>query len=498
MKKIAILISVLLTTFITHEGLAQSETDALRYSRLYFGGSARSSAMGGAFGAIGADMSTMSTNPGGIGLYSHSQLSISPALNKGETESTYLGTTAIDSRYDFGMQNIGAVFTFTPGDDQSGWKKIQFGIGSNRLKNFNNQFQVLGKNTQKYGTIMEPYWNYATNGGGSNLQPNALERNAAFDAYLAYEADLLYDANTDQEGYQWGYDAIFGGVQQNKVTETSGAVDEVYITLGGNYNDRLYLGGTLGFQSIEYKQESTYKERDIADTIPYFNALTKYDDLKTTGSGVNLKLGAIYRAFQWLRVGVAYHTPTFYNNMQDEWSAQIESTLDLGDGPESSSSRTSKGRFDYKLRTPSRWIFSGAYIAGQYGLISVDYEIIDYSSANLDSDSDNFSTANNAIDQNFQRQHNIRVGTEWRYSNYYIRGGYSMYGSPSNINADEYGSTTFTTLGLGYKTNHFFLDVAYVHSEMKDTYFIYDANYAEPAENKYFKERFMTSIGFTF
>ncbi len=495
MKKITVLFSILL--LFAQLGQAQSEVDALRYSRLYFGGTARSNAMGGAFGAIGADLSTLSTNPAGIGLYNRSEISISPSLHLGETESTFLGNSTSDLRYSFGLQNVGAVFTFGSGDKLSDWKKFQFGIGVNRLRNFNNQFQVAGNNTQMYGTIMEPFWNYATNGGTGNIQPDQLERVAAFDAYLAYDANLLYDSNTDTDQYEWGYDAIFGGVQQRKTVETSGAVDELYISFGSNYRDRLYIGATLGFQNIEYKEENRYSELDVADTIPYFNSLTKYDNLKTTGSGVNLKLGAIYRAAPWIRLGVAFHTPTFYASMKDEWDARMESSLRFDSGDESYSSQRQLGEFDYELRTPMRVITSVGIIAGQYGLITADYELVDYTAANLDSDTDDFRDANNYIENNFQRQHNIRLGTEWRYNNFYFRGGYAFYGTPYK-DADAYGETTFQTFGLGYRTDSFFLDFAYTHSQMEDTYYVYDANYAPVTTNEYLQDRFMTTIGFTF
>jgi len=495
MKKIVFLFGILL--IFTQFGRGQSEVDALRYSMLYFGGTARSTAMGGAFGAIGADMSTLSTNPAGIALYNRSEISITPNFNRGETESAFLGNSITDSKYDFGLQNVGGVFTFGSGSERADWKKFQFGIGINRLKNFNNQFYVAGNNTQQYGTIMEPYWNYATNNGSVNIQPDQLSSVAAFDAYLAYDVNLLYDVNPQTDQYEWGYDAIYGGVQQTKRVETSGAVDEVYISFGGNYRDRLYLGGTLGLQSIEYKESNIYTENDVADTIPFFNSLTKYDNLKTTGSGVNLKLGAIYRATSWLRLGLALHTPTFFNSMKDEWDARMESSLTFDENPESFSSQKQVGEFEYQLRTPMRLITNVGVTIGQYGLITADYELVDYSAANLDSDTDNFMDANEYMDANFQQQHNIRLGTEWRYDNFYFRGGYAYYGTPYE-GGNEFGETTFTTFGLGYRTNNFYLDFAYTLSKMKDTYFIYDANYAPVTVNDYSKERFMTTIGFPF
>lgn len=511
MKKIVIILSIILTAQLVN---AQSENDALRYSQLYFGGTARSMSMGGAFGATGADMSTLSTNPAGIGLYNRSEISISPMLHHGKTESVYgvdfqpgdninyVPNETSDSRFNFGLHNLGAVFTFDAGDNRSEWKKFQFGIGVNRLKNFNNQFQISGKNKNPYGTILEPYWSYATtfNANGNitgYIQPDQLANQAAFDAHLAYQADLLYDQNPDTDKYEWTYDALYGGVEQRNIVETSGALDEVYISFGTNYKDRLYLGGTIGFQNIEYQRKSAYHELDVADTIPFFNSLSQYNNLKTTGSGVNLKLGAIYRASEWIRLGLAVHTPTFFNNMNDQWNSRMHSSLTLDNSPESFRSDKALGEFDYELRTPMRLIASATILANEYGMISADYEIVDYSAANLDSNTDDFMDANDYMSENFQRQHNIRIGTEWRYNQLYIRGGYAYYGTPYNGDTD-YGKTTFMTFGLGYRSNNFFIDFAYVRSEMEDTYYIYDMNYAPTSVNEYFQNRYMTTLGFTF
>lgn len=497
MKKIIFSLLLLLPM---HFVLAQSEVDALRYSQIYFGGTARNMSMAGATGSMGADLSSLSNNPAGLGLYNRSEVTFSPSIFEGGTESTYLGNSEDDSRYNFSFKNVGAAFTFENTNKKSKWKSFQFGIGVNRLNDFSNQIRIEGENTSIDGTIMKPYFDYATDYGSGNIQPGDLIDAAAFDALLAYEANLLYDNDFDEtNGYQWAYDAIYGGTFQQKDIETNGAIDEVALSFAGNYNNKLYLGATIGIQSIEYEETSIYREFDVADTIPAFNSLSKYDYLLTTGTGVNLKVGAIYRAAPWLRLGLAYHTPTFYMDMNDQYDSYMRSSLTLSEngGAEYFESEVSYGSFDYELITPSRIIASATFFIRNNGLFSIDYEMVDYTSASLDSDDYGFDTSNDNIETLFQKQNNLRLGTEWRYEEFYIRGGYALYGSPYE-NGNDFGETTFKTFGLGYRDGAFSIDFAYVNAEASDTYYIYDPDYAPVSTNDYYQNQYVVTLGFQF
>ena len=77
MKKISFL---LITLGIASFVQAQSEIDALRYSLTQRPATARSFGMGSSFGALGADLSSFGTNPGGIGLYKRSGMEFFPGL----------------------------------------------------------------------------------------------------------------------------------------------------------------------------------------------------------------------------------------------------------------------------------------------------------------------------------------------------------------------------------------------------------------------------------
>jgi hypothetical protein len=124
--------------------LAQNEIDALRYSRLMPSGTARYMATGGAFGALGADFTTLSHNPAGIGVFKSSEISVTPSLFEGRSQSTYFNEGGEDNRFNFNLGNAGIVMVSTPGpkSGDAGWKNFQFGFGVNRLANFHNRISI--------------------------------------------------------------------------------------------------------------------------------------------------------------------------------------------------------------------------------------------------------------------------------------------------------------------------------------------------------------------
>ncbi|HKK10864.1 MAG TPA: hypothetical protein VJ939_08505, partial [Bacteroidales bacterium] len=172
-------------------------------------------------------------------------------------------------------------------------------------------------------------------------------------------------------------------------------------------------------------------------------------------------------------------------------------TYDPDEGAVRNESERSAGEFDYELITPSRLITSATFMIRDYGLFSVDYELVNYSKATLDSDGFGFDDSNDYMEANFKRQGNLRLGTEWRYGSFYARGGYAIYGSPYQ-NSGDYGETTFKTLGVGYRDGSFSVDFAYLNSQLSDTYFIYDNDYAAPAVNDYQENQYVITFGFQF
>jgi len=480
MKKLGFILILALTT--VYQGFAQNEVDVLRYSRLNYLGSARFVAMGGAFGALGADFSALSQNPAGIGLYKSSEIHFTPSIAVGTTEASYNGRYRDDYRYAFNLASAGIVMASRTSQNQDNlWKNVQFGFGVNRMANFNNRILIEGNNSSS--SFLTPYRDNA-----QGIAPNDL---GSYDTGLAYDADLLFlrDAN-DSANWNYQIDLPYGGVNQRKSIETRGSLNEMVFTVGGNYADKLYLGATIGVPYINYSETSTFTETDDEGNSDYFKSFTRTDNLETSGTGINFKFGIIYRVTDWLRLGGAVHTPTFYSGMSDNWNATIKSYFDNGS---SMTARSPEGFYEYELTTPMRAMGNIGIIVGKSGVISADYEFVDYSTSRLRAPDYDFYNENETIRTSYLTANNFRVGTEWRYGILNFRGGYAYSANPYRYGSSAANQTY--SLGLGFRDKNFFLDLAWAHSSMNEEYYLYSSNYVDPVNLKMKNTTFLMTIG---
>lgn len=476
MKK---LIFIFLFCSLTYSLMAQNQVDALRYSQIIYGGTARSMAMGNAFGALGADFSVLSTNPAGIGFYKSSEFSITPSVYVGKTSAAYSGRENEDLKYNFNLSNVGVVFAIIPKKPESTWKGVQLGFGVNRLANFNNSALIEGPNSTN--SLLDDYWAAAEGTEPSDLDPFSTE--LAFNTYLL---DTM-------GGLTQYFSAIpRGGAVQSKFIENSGSINEMVLTLGGNYNDRFYIGGTFGFPYLRFYENSTYRETDAADTISGFKEMTLHENLETNGTGFNFKLGLIYRIADWVRIGASFHTPTFYD-MKDVYSKEMSSEFDNGSHYNALSP---EGTFSYKLTTPLRLNGSIAFIIGKYALISADYEFADYSEARLRSRSYKFFDENEVIENVYTYTSNLRVGAEVRLAPISIRGGFQMNTSPYANNINDGERMAFSG-GIGLRDKSYFIDLGYVYSKKTEDYYLYPS-VPGPSVNKYSSHNILMTFGIKF
>jgi hypothetical protein len=485
MKKILIILGSFLGLSIG--SIAQNQADALRFSQIIGGGTARSLAMGGAFGALGADFSTLSVNPAGIGFYKTSEVSFSPSVFAVRSKSEYAGMTSEDVKYNFNISNVGIVFAIIPKKEKAVWKGIQFGFGMNRQANFNNVMLTKGPNTEN--SILNDFL--------SKAQGTDIEDLDGFDTRLAYNTYLL-DTILSATDY---ISAIpKGGVVQSKYTETKGSVNEMVFTIGGNYNDRLYIGGTFGFPYLRYYENSTYKERDEGDTIvgvagkKSFKELVMHDNGEITGTGFNFRFGLAYRIADWVRIGAAIHTPTFYD-LKYKYSRDMAASYDDGT---SYNDKSPEGAFNYRLNTPFRAVGSLAFVIGKYALISAEYEFVDYSDIHLYASDYSFTieNTNDQIRQNYTAASNIRAGFEVMLAPVSLRGGYQLNLSPYKSGINDGERSAFSG-GIGLREKSYFIDFGYIYSKKSENYYLYPS-VPSAAVNDIMSHNFVLSLGYKF
>jgi len=477
-------LAFILTVFITVNLFAQNENDALRYSMISYGGTARFSALSGAYGAVGADFTSLSQNPAGIGLYRKSEFTVTPVFSSNNTTTNYLGKSNYDNRNTGYLGNAGYVFSQNLGGKAGPLVQIQFGFGINMMSAFSNRMILSGFNNEN--SLLTTYVDDVNTSGA---EPKDWDN---YGVGLAYDANLIFWDSISPTNQRWAADMEYGGIQQTKSVETQGSTNETVLSAGANIANKLFLGITFAFPYIRYEETSKLTEYDTEDLNSYYISYDRYEYLYTRGSGFNFKAGFIFMPVEFFRIGGAIHTPTNYYNMSDTYHASMYSYFD---GGERYAEDSPNGYFEYELKTPLRAIGSVAFLLGKYGLISADYEYIDYSASNLWSYDYSFFNENAAIKSDYTSANNFRFGGEFKYGIMALRGGYNIYGSPYK-GAGSMGARTGYSFGLGVRDKGYFVDFAYNHSSSESYYYLYSI--APSSLNKVRTNSYSLTFGFRF
>jgi len=333
---------------------AQNQVDALRYSQLGLGGTARVQGIGGAQAALGADAGNLAGNPAGLGMFRRSEFTFSPGVHFNNTTSQVEGNEFVDQRNNLDVSGLSLVFSNRKSDGtEENWRGGSFGIGFTRQNHFQNKFNYQ-RDTGGF-TIAESIADDATLYGLStsgNLE--SLED-------IAYETYLI---DFDQDDNRYYETPRRGIVRQSEDVISRGGQNQWDFSYGASYQDKLFLGAGIGIASIRYNQERIFRETE-ADPRTDFENLSLRDEFTTTGQGINAKIGFIYRPSDFVRIGANVQTPTYYA-MHDSYYTALQTTIATAEG-NSHSAETDPGEYDYSLTTPMRATAGIAVFAGKYG-----------------------------------------------------------------------------------------------------------------------------------
>ncbi len=483
MKKIILALAGFV--MFTMLGMAQNEADALRYSHLLHGGTARFIGLGGAFGALGGDFSTISANPAGLGIYRRQlEVSITPAFEMQNVEANFYGTSVDDSKNKLRIGSLGLVYSAPVANRD--WRSFTFGVGINQLASFDRRQTIQGSNSRS--SLMTDFLHRANQQGNvANLSD--------FNTGLAYDTWLL---GRNAGGFFIDLDNFFfangGSVFQRQRIISSGYLNEFAMAVAGNYRDRLFIGATVGIPIISYNESSTFFEKYEKGPDDIFNSLTYTNSLDARGTGINLKLGAIYRVSDMIRLGASLHTPTLFS-IEETYNASMRSDLNINDPSYKKFAEPDKpGRFNYELTTPLKASASLGLVFGSYGLLSFDYEFVNFSGTKLRSDNYSFSIENNIISQTFTKQHNLRVGGEVNLFPLVLRGGVAYYSSP--LNNGQISDQMVLSGGLGFRSENYFIDFAFSRSVFDQNFFIYDSKFVNSAKLDNTSGRIVLTVGY--
>ena len=463
--------------------------DALRFSRLQTSGTARFQGLGGAQTAIGGDLSSVNGNPAGLGFFRKSEFSFSPGVTLANTTTDYFDiaespiSSTDDSKINPNINQFGIALYLGKDDLEGGqWRGGTFAISLARTNNFQNSFAYRGEN---FSSSKTDFLVDITNGipvsalEDLNLTDIELQR-AAYFAFLTNPFDLDQNGNTiaDPDTYftfaRDEQENLFTPVIQSETVNTEGAQYQWSFAYGGNYDDKLYFGFNLGVSTVNFTQENDYSET-IDNENSFLAAFEQSDVFKVRGTGVNASLGLIYRPIDYFRIGASFTSPTWYT-LREEFSTSFTSQVFNNDNVlETFNENTLPGEFDYTLRSPWRASIGAAFFVGKYGFITADAEYVAYNTMNLNArDFDGvFDADNQTIRTIYEPTWNYKLGGEFRYGLFRVRGGFNLQNDPFD-NLDDIDRKIITISGgLGVRTSQWYADVAVSRSTLNSAYLPY-------------------------
>lgn len=477
-------------------------------------GTARYVGMGGAMEALGADISTMSTNPAGVGLFRKSKVDGSLSVTSQEKYKSFGNADKTALSFD----QLGIVYSMK----QWNGSYLNFGFNYHKSRNFN---QILGAASVLNGASQNKL-TYLKLSKGVVESTNDLNYTQVDDLYAGH---LLYN-EADKSYYYYPADRyIFDSGDK-------GYIGEYDFNVSGNLGNRWYLGLTVGIHDVHYNGYSEYAEH-LEENAEGIDNMALIDSRKITGTGFDVKLGAIFRPIEEspFRIGAYIHTPTFYDLTTSNYTV-------LTDGKDAFNSSES---LSFKVNTPWKFGLSLGHTVDNVLALGVTYEYADYGSMDSREKDGSYydswygdyyetSSSDKSMNRHTERTlkgvHTLKVGGEVKVTPHFaVRAGYNYLSGMYDMN-DGYkdgtiysqgsfyaSQTAYTnwkatnrlTCGVGYSFNNFNIDFAYQYSTTKGEFhpfMNYFAGADEPENNnvasgvdvKNNRHQFLMTVGYRF
>lgn len=523
MKKIITLTA--LSLLIAASAGAQTMYDAANIASKDLNGTARFVGMGGAMGALGGDISTIGTNPAGIGIYRSNDIMTSFGFSGYDTESKFGGNQFNSNMTRGSFDNIGVVFSSKIGN-QTPLRYVNFGFNYKKAKSFNRNMEMGGNIGQNSQTFQMATQANGITGWGNNPYTdsnigwlsilgfdsgliNDIMSQPDLDQALIGNPELKYKKYLDKNDNQLkdiegnllyitpgSYRGMYDNANTKFRSQERGGIDQYDFNLSFNLNDRIYLGATIGAYSVNYSKYSFYDE-DYQNGEGY--NIQSWNKIK--GSGFDLKFGMILRPFEYspLRIGLALHTPTFYS-LELATSARIESDVfNIETGEVDHRNIDSYGELkdkdmvrEFNLRTPWVYNLSLGYTVGKSLALGAEYEYQDYASMRFNyPEGGEMTYETSTVKKMLKGVHTLRLGAEYKViPQFALRAGYNFSSTAfendaykaldyNSINTDtdfaNVKSMSNYTLGIGYRGSFFYTDLAYKFTSYKSDFYAFDS-----------------------
>lgn len=444
---------------------AQTVYDAYTFSRNDYIGTARSLALGNAMTALGGDLGSFTVNPAGSAVNSYSQVTFTPGYSSSSTLSTFTVGSDASSKMNMGsdwsMPNIGLNMVF---DAYSGsrLKSWSFGLVSNASAICLDNIITGGRNKDSsfMGAMAEGASLYSPSQLGSG---GYYGTSVPWNYIVAYDGYLISDFGGAQDKAPYRYagateatvqnpDGSFmrylaGDIDQTYKKQTSGIKKDLVMNFGMNFDDTFYLGVNIGMPNMSYSYDEYMGEVAVnpndftyeldGNPVSFQSGSYQYSYAATI-TGIYAKLGFIWRPTSSLRIGAAIQSPTTYE-VTELWAVSGGTTYTNKKYDASASSP--QDEFSYTLSSPYRANIGAAITLGSLGLVSVDYELCDYSTMRFASLTDayvDFAPTNSANSLFMGKSNLLRAGAEFHLSpKYSVRAGYTFTTCPEYTYIDN-------------------------------------------------------------
>lgn len=546
LKKIYIALAA--TALLSSGVYAQSAYDAYSIVPSQLRGTARFVGMAGAFTSLGGDLSCMTQNPAGLGLYRSSDIGLSFSINPMSFKTAPTGgLTTKENRTRVTFDNLGYVGVAQ--FDKDTFKALQWGVSYNRIAAYDRV--VAGYTPRTQGSLTN-YIASFTQGVNSNDLVEGHNYDPYYDSdqdwlsVLAYNAFMINNngSDTDYAGLYRSGSSVGDALYHQR---ERGYTDEYNISAACNLSDKVFLGIAVGIYDMSRTIDSYYSESlsDARIFNPANGATTTGNagfDLtnhqSVSGSGANFKVGVVVRPIDMLRFGLAVHTPT-YMHLDHNGYADVDYNYTPNQTNDTRSGSYGTPAYDYssRLNTPWRLMAGASAMIAGTAVVSLDYERVAYPDMKLKQqayyyyDYDygydwNFGggytdnkLANSDVKSYFQAANIVRVGAEVRVAPWFTaRAGYSWQGSAVKDSAYKGGREIYTsgtnpayafnadtntvTLGVGFKYKAWYADLAYKYSRRTGTFRAYtpspEQGYSPSASLTDVNNGIVISTGFRF
>ena len=540
MKRIYLTVASL--AFTSFVAVAQETYENTKLIDNDLNGTARYVGMGGAMEALGADLSTIGTNPAGLGLFRKGKTDLSFGL----VNQTGMNKFNSLSKTNMSFDQIGVVFNLSKTPNAS----INIGFNYHKSRNFDqllNAANTLNNASQNKLTYQKYrnnvyYLHKLKDSQGNVVLKNDGTPKLASDNFSFNQVDYLYMNSLPQTTNLDPADPTLKVFKPLAATgylynqENKGYIGEYDMNLSANLNDRVYLGLTMGIHDVHYKSYAEYTENFLRNNIYNIRGLTLNDWREITGTGFDVKFGAIVRpmAESPFRLGAYIHTPVWYDLTTSNYTELTDGTL-----------RPSIGEsYDFRVNTPWKFGLSAGTTLADRIALGATYEYAAYNAMQTRikdggtydwyygtyyESSHNDRAMNNHTEDALKGQHTLKLGAEARITDHFsLRAGYNylsaLYkdaavkdGSLNSPGTYYASSTSYVnwkdtnrfTFGLGGNVWRFNIDLAYQYSQQNGTFYPFmnyhegsapsvEDNIANPTQVNNKRHQLLLTMGYKF